>query len=200
MPYILTFTVPSQAKCKILLAYARYLLQTATMNSFVDAIRRVRGEMTFVEMAGRTGISRQTLMAMEAGLPTKLSTLRQIAQRCKLPDDQWEELLTAWVESELGPKDFARLNKRLSPKFEQGGDVEKLLLTVFNRLNNSEKQAVLMTMMAKPVRDMLPSLNELFVVREFALKKAPKMRQEFPDEFRKIAEKCFGAPKKPAKG
>jgi hypothetical protein len=130
-------------------------------------------------------------MAMEAGLPTKLSTLRQIAKRCKLPDDQWEELLAAWVESELGPEDFARLNKRLSPKFEKVGDVEKLLLTVFNRLKKSEKQAVMMTMMAKPVRDMLPSLNELFVVREFALKKGSKFREEFPEEFRKIAEKYF---------
>jgi hypothetical protein len=131
-------------------------------------------------------------MAMEAGLPTKLSTLRQIAQRCKLPDDQWEELLAAWVESELGPEDFARLNKRLSPKFEKVSDVEKLLITVFNRLKKSEKQAVMTTMMAKPVRDLLPSLNELLVVPEFALKKAPKMREEFPVEYIKMVRKYFG--------
>ncbi len=162
------------------------------MNAFVDAIRRVRGEMTFVDMAERTGVSRQTLMAMEAGLPTKLSTLRQIAQRCKLADDQWEELLAAWVESELGSEDFARLNKRLSPKFEKAGDAEKLLLTVFNRLKKSEKKAILTTMMAKPVRDLLPGLNELLAVREFALKKAPKMREEFPVEYLKLVEKYFG--------
>jgi len=162
------------------------------MNSFVDAIRRVRGDMTFVDMAELTGVSRQTLMAMEAGLSTKLSTLRQIAKCCKLPDDQWEELLAAWVESELGPKDFVRLNQRLSPKIEKTGDMEKLLLTVFNRLKKSEKQAVMMAMMAKPVRDLLPNLNELLAVREHALKKAPKMREEFPVEYFKMARKFFG--------
>lgn len=193
MTYSLTFGRWSQDNCKIILAYACILLQTAPMNSsFVDAIRRVRGEMTFVDMAERTGVSRQTLMAMEAGLSTKLSTLRQIAQRCKLADDQWEELLAAWVESELGSEDFARLNKRLSPKFEKVGEVEKLLITVFNRLNNTEKKAVMTTMMAKPVRDLLPGLNELLAVREFALKKAPKMREEFPVGYFKMVRKYFG--------
>ena len=131
-------------------------------------------------------------MAMEAGLSTKLSTLRQIAQRCKLADDQWEELLAAWVESELGPEDFTRLNRRLSPKFENAGDAEKLLLTVFNRLTKPEQQAIMTTMMAKPIRDLLPSLNELVVLRKHALKKLPKIRDEFPGDFFKKVRKYFG--------
>ena len=152
--------------------------------------------MTFVAMAKRTGVSRQTLMAMETGLPTKLSTLRQIAQRCRLSDDQWEELLTAWVVSELGPQDFARLNQRLSPKFEKPGEEGKMLLTMFNRLTKLEKQSIMMAVAAKPVRDLLPGLNQLLLVRKFALKEGNKMLREFPPGYLKVAEKYFAAPPK----
>ena len=169
------------------------------MNSFIEAVRRVRADMTYVDMAKRTGVSRQTLMAMEAGLPTKLSTLRLIAERCQLSDDVWDELLAAWVEFELGPKDFARLNQRLSPKFEAADEPEKLLLTTFKRLNSSEQQAVLLSMLAKPVRDLLPGLNQLLVLRESGLSHNRKLRQEFPEDYRKMVEEYFGSTTKPPK-
>jgi len=125
-------------------------------------MRQIRGDITFVDLADRTGVSRQTLMAIEDGTSTKLSTLRQIAKCCKLTDDQWDGLVVAWVACELGPEDFGRLNRRLSPKLEGKGDEEQLMRTIFKRLSENERRVVLASAMIPSVRVMMPGLLKLY--------------------------------------
>jgi transcriptional regulator with XRE-family HTH domain len=149
-------------------------------------MRAIRGEKNFVQLAKQTGVSRQLLMAVEAGGSTSLTSLRQIAKRCQVKDELWTELLVAWVMQELGQEDFARLNERLSPKLEAKGKPEELLLLGFKRLADSEKEAILATMFSEPVRALLPGL----VMLQYRGNKTPGA--EYPKEYRKQVERYFG--------
>ena len=159
------------------------------MSALSDAMRQIRGEMTYVEMAKRTGVSRQTLMALEAGELTKLSTLRQIAKACNVTEEQWDDLLVAWVEAELGPEDYARLITRLSPPADEKTGPDKLVLTAFKRLTNTEKLAIATAMMVRPVRALLPGLNQLY-------NQPPSSRTVFPKGYLHFFEKKYGKARK----
>jgi transcriptional regulator with XRE-family HTH domain len=146
----------------------------------------IRGEKNFVQLAKQTGVSRQLLMAVEAGGGTSLTSLRQIAKRCQVKDELWTELLVAWVAVELGQEDFAKLNERLSPKLEAKGKPEEMMLVGFKRLAASEKEAVLATLFSEPVRALLPGLVTMY------FKSDKPQGAEFPKEYRKLAERYFG--------
>jgi len=147
-------------------------------------IRALRGERNFVQFAKDCGVNRQTLKDLENGASVRVSTLKKIAKRCPLRDEEWTNLLVLWVRNELAEEN-ARLDIRPARSYKTIRDTPDLgdcLLAVFFRLPNEDQIQLLKAIARREVRACLAALNVLWE------RKPPPLDQPLDHEFEEILE------------
>lgn len=72
------------------------------MSELGNIIRRVRGETSQAEFGKEVGLALRTICKIEDGDLVRKSTIMQIADRKRLPQEDRLNLLAAWIRQQLG--------------------------------------------------------------------------------------------------
>lgn len=135
------------------------------MSELSSKLAALKGKRTTKEIIGLAEISRETFRKVERGeAGVKLSTLKAIADALGVSQDQWTDLVAAWLKVEAGEEAH-----RLSIKPKHPSDVGQTessqvahAAILFQQLNAAERQEILKAMERKEVRNCLPSINRVW--------------------------------------
>jgi transcriptional regulator with XRE-family HTH domain len=136
------------------------------MKELGNKLKALRGNRSLEEMAGITGISRETLRKLENGQNVSLKSLRIITRGVKsLPEDELE-LIATWLRATAGS---AAKHLRIEPIDAKrsrlatiGRDTARALQDKFTALSTKEQTAILTAMQRPPVLRSLIHLNHLY--------------------------------------
>ena len=136
------------------------------MQELGNKLRALRGDRSFEEMAGITGISRETLRKLESGENVSLKSLRTIARGVKaLPEDELE-LIATWLRATAGSAakhlHIAPIDAKRSRLATVGHDTARALHDKFTALSTKEQAAILTAMQRPAVLRSLMHLNTLY--------------------------------------
>ncbi|HEU5123927.1 MAG TPA: hypothetical protein VFW05_07675 [Verrucomicrobiae bacterium] len=124
-----------------------------------------KGQRKTSDIIAAAGISRETFRKIERGQPTRLDTLRQISQAMKLSEDQWMELMIAWIKSQLGDQssklEIRPLSESSVLKNRARNPVDDVMM-LFTNLNAAERIDIIKAMQRKEVRACLPGINRIW--------------------------------------
>jgi|GEM_PF-1359214 len=125
------------------------------MNILAEKIINMRGAKTQPEFAKQTNLSLRTICKLERGDSVKLSTLQQIRDRLLLDRSQWIELLTAWIQSEVGSDDFSLVLKRSSTESPE-------FVLLFNSLSQENQKNIKKALQRPEVLACLGPINKVW--------------------------------------
>ncbi|MGN6644106.1 MAG: helix-turn-helix domain-containing protein [Verrucomicrobiota bacterium] len=151
------------AEVKVLTT-AKLLLVWSEMKDLSVIIRKLRGELSQVEMAAKCGVSPRTITNLENGESVKLDTLRAIRMAYRATDSEWLRMLAAWAKAEIGP-DAAYMwiepieNEK---KVKDNNTDAKKIQRKIHELNAEERRQLLLLLQRPEIRRVLPALNKLY--------------------------------------
>ena len=136
------------------------------MKELGNKLKALRGDRSLEEMAGITGISRETLRKLEIGENVSLKSLRIIARGVKaLPEDELE-LIATWLRATAGSAAkqlrIEPIDAKRSRLATVGRDTARALQDKFAGLSTKEQAAILTAMQRPAVMRSLIHLNTLY--------------------------------------
>lgn len=133
------------------------------MSELSARIADLKGTRPTSEIISAAKVSRQTFRKIELGESVKLSTLRQIADAIGANEQQWAELLAAWLSAEAGGESRLLWIHPRGEAFSESKDSPAArALMLFEQLNAADRQHVLKTMQRKEVLACLPAINRVW--------------------------------------
>lgn len=134
------------------------------MSELSAKISEFKGQRQTSEIIESAGISRQTFRKIELGDSVKLSTLRAISNAIGATDEQWLELLVAWLKNEAGTearKIWIESRADKAKESHQPSGTARAMMA-FEQLNAGEREQILLAMQRKEVIACLPAINRVW--------------------------------------
>jgi transcriptional regulator with XRE-family HTH domain len=133
------------------------------MSSLSNALEALIGNRSHNEVAKLSGISRASISKIIAGDSVKLSTLRVLAESLHVSEEDWLELVVAWIRGEITAQDAQKLIiQPTDPKSrirEEEADQIALAMMKYRALPADQRQELLLAMDRPAVMACLPAIN-----------------------------------------
>lgn len=136
------------------------------MSELSNKLAALKGKHTTAEIVEKLGISRETFRRIERGDSVKLSTLKEIANVLGVKDEDWIELIIAWIKLEIG-QDAQKMwiepkEQKASKLHDAQESAQAKAMMLFNQLNSEDRHQIILAMERPEIRRSLPALNKLY--------------------------------------
>ncbi len=123
----------------------------------------LKADRTSAEIVKNADVSRETFRKIERGESVKLSTIKKIADYLKASDEQWRQLVIAWIKLEIGPEDsrHIHLSHETTAINDKLADSEQIL-QLASQLDSSDRKQIILAMTRPEVRRSIPAINALY--------------------------------------
>ncbi len=134
------------------------------MSELSNKIKSLRGTLSAEDAGEKCGLSRESFYRMERGGTVKIDTLRDIAKGFKLSEDEWLDLLAAWLKMQAGDDGLKLFIERKGHSTKSKGSDSEIAtaMTLFTNLTPDERQEILNAMRRPEVRACLPAINSVW--------------------------------------
>lgn len=133
------------------------------MSELSNKIKSIRGSMSAEDAGVKCGLSRESFYRIERGGTVRIDTLRDIAKGFGLEEDQWLELLVAWLKMQAGNDSYKLFIESKSPGELQDRDNQvSLAMSLFINLTPDDRQEIINAMKRPEVRACLPAINSVW--------------------------------------
>lgn len=133
------------------------------MSELSARLAALKNHVQTAEIIKLAGVSRETFRKIERGDSVKLKTLHQIAKALKADEEQWIELVIAWLKTEAGPA-AAKIwiqSKTPSTLKDARESQSTQALMLFETLNAADRAEVIKTMQRKEVITCIAAINRV---------------------------------------
>jgi transcriptional regulator with XRE-family HTH domain len=134
------------------------------MSELGNKIRLVRGELSQIEFADKTGVSLRTICKIEAGETVRLQTVRKIAESLEITERERLEWMVHWIRLEVG-EDFHKLHIEIQGAPRAMSDSDHLLgkiQVLLSDLPRKFQEQIYLSLQRPELLRCLQHLNELY--------------------------------------
>jgi len=136
------------------------------MSELSNKIQSILGDMKAVAAGKLCDLSRESFYRIERGESVGYETLLKIKKGFKLNQNDWLELLVAWLKQEAGADaPYLIIQAReVSPSMLRDNEASQVAkaMMLFTDLNLADRQEVTHAMQRPEVRACLPAINSLY--------------------------------------
>jgi transcriptional regulator with XRE-family HTH domain len=133
------------------------------MSQLSGRLAALKGSQKTSDIIAKANVSRETFRKIERGEAVKLSTLRQIAKALHVSEEEWLDLLIAWIQTEVG-KDSHYLwietkESGHSRLHDATADQTAKAMMLFQELNHTDRLEIIKAMQRPEVMACIRGIN-----------------------------------------
>src|SRR5258707_1226791 len=132
------------------------------MSELSHLVRVFKGDKPTSAILKGADVSRETFRKIDHGQSVKLATLRSISKYLRLSQDQWRQIVMAWVKLEIGSDARHIQLVQTADALHGRADKSHQIQNVAAQLEPSDQKQVLLAMSRPEVRRLLHALNDFY--------------------------------------
>jgi hypothetical protein len=135
------------------------------MSELSNKIKAIRGVLSAEEAGVKCGLSRESFYRVERGGSVKIETLRDIAKGFHISENEWLDLLVAWLKHEAGADAemlFIESKRGGSKLHDHESSQVQRAMSLFTNLNPTDRAEITKAMQRTEVRACLPAINSVW--------------------------------------